>query len=290
MLLLLASILPLGFARTTSAADRTSPLIVNHHFTKLDQIPVEWINAAKTNIRWHYAHTSHGGQLTGGIERIEASNALYDVSIGYSSLPSDPSALCIFDGQETHTYVIPEEYYLTADGMNRTRNVLNHNPIINVSMFCWCGHMELVGSDYVQAYLDSMAVLEQEYPSVTFVYMTGHAQTADAAGHIRYLNNEQIRAHCVNNNKVLFDFAALDSHWFNPGTDEWEYTTYQYGGHDIPIEHPQFHGNEWGHTTYESCEQKGKAVWAMMAILAGWPNYTIGTEQESWSEIKNMFK
>jgi len=36
------------------------------------------------------------------------------------------------------------------------------------------------------------------------------------------------------------------------------------------VEHPHFHGDEAGHTTYESCEQKGKAVWWMTARIAGW--------------------
>jgi len=31
-----------------------------------------------------------------------------------------------------------------------------------------------------------------------------------------------------------------------------------------------FYGNEYGHTTAESCEQKGRAWWWMMAVLAGW--------------------
>jgi hypothetical protein len=69
---------------------------------------------------------------------------------------------------------------------------------------------------------------------------------------------------------VLFDFADLDSWWFNPVSEEWEHSTYDYDGSTVPVEHPQFNGSEAGHTTYESCEQKGRAVWWMMARLAGW--------------------
>jgi hypothetical protein len=36
------------------------------------------------------------------------------------------------------------------------------------------------------------------------------------------------------------------------------------------MEHPHFNGDEAGHTTYSSCEQKGKAFWWLMARIAGW--------------------
>ena len=32
----------------------------------------------------------------------------------------------------------------------------------------------------------------------------------------------------------------------------------------------EFNGDEAGHTTYSSCEQKGRAVWWMLAEISGW--------------------
>ena len=69
-LFILAGVLITGFSDEAAAWDDSSPLIVSHHLTRLDQIPAEWINSVKTNIRWHYAHTSHGGPLTVGCEII----------------------------------------------------------------------------------------------------------------------------------------------------------------------------------------------------------------------------
>jgi hypothetical protein len=152
--------------------------------------------------------------------------------------------------------------------MNMTRAVLDNNPSINVSMWSWCTQLNSYSADQVQAYLDSVAVLEAEYPGVTFVRMTCTAQYADAQGYNRYLRNEQIRQYCEDNEKVLFDFADMDAWWYNGSS--WEYATYDYESQQIPIEHSQFNGDEAGHTTYESCEQKGRAVWWMMARLAGW--------------------
>lgn len=109
-----------------------------------------------------------------------------------------------------------------------------------------------------------MATLEAANPGVTFIYMTSNAQGEWGEGYNRYLRNNQIRDYCNANDKVLFDFADIDC-WYNG-----EQATYEHEGHTVPVEHSQYSGDEAGHTTYESCEQKGKAFWWMMARLAGW--------------------
>ncbi|MBE9491663.1 MAG: T9SS type A sorting domain-containing protein [Bacteroidetes bacterium] len=247
---------------------------------------MSWIDSAQANLKWHYAHTSHGGQLTTGLERIENNDPAYDIARGFSTLPGVPDALCIFDGQEGDTYISPEEYWRTAAGMNLTRDVLNHNPTINVSQWSWCCQPNSYSANDIQAYLDSISVLEAEFPEVTFIYMTGNAQTGPgnhynqnlAQGYNRYLRNEQTRDYCIANNKVLFDFADIDCWWYNSTSEEWELSTYEYwNGSDsvtVPFEHPQYNINQAAHTSYENCENKGKAVWWMMAELAGWDSLT----------------
>jgi hypothetical protein len=274
-----------------------SHLVIDHTCTDLSLIPDQWIDSVQANVRLHYAHTSHGGQLTTGLSRIETADSKYDVTRASGSLPTTPGALCIFDGQEGVTYITPELYWQTAAGMDSTRAVLNHNPTINVSMWSWCCQLTSYTQAQTQAYLDSMTVLEGEYPGVTFIYMTCNAQYTGSQGYNRYLRNQQIRQYCEANENVLFDFADLDAWWYNPDSLRWEFASYQYSDSTVPVEHSQFNVNEAGHTTFESCEQKGKAVWWMMARLAGWSgvsveegsNYQLSTGNRQLSIHPNPF-
>ncbi|OQX74009.1 MAG: hypothetical protein B6D61_11965 [Bacteroidetes bacterium 4484_249] len=97
-----------------------------------------WIDSVQANQKWHYTHTSHGGQLTTGLDRIETGDTAYKYARALSSLPNVTGALCVFDGQEGDSYITPEKYWKITAGMNKTRDVLNHNPTINVSQWSWC--------------------------------------------------------------------------------------------------------------------------------------------------------
>jgi hypothetical protein len=138
----------------------------------------------------------------------------------------------------------------------------------------WCAELNTASVSYVQEYLTAMQTLESEFPDVTFVYFTGSAEIGGDYGYNRYLRNKQIRDFCVANNKVLYDFEDLDCWWYNPTTLQWEHSTYEYNGVTVPVEHPNLAGNDAEHTSYESCDQKGRAAWWMMAMLSGWISTT----------------
>lgn len=254
----------------------SAPCIIDHTCTDISKIPDEWINHVKQDLNVHYAHTSHGEQIVIGLERLSSGAASelpntttftdtynqsnrYKFYIEYCELPSGQDGLCMMDGQQTsycETYITPDLYWEGDYGLNMTRSVLNAFNV-NVSLWAWCTQLDYYGQSEVQNYLDTMAQLEAEYPDVTFVYMTGNAQSSEQN---RLDRNNQIRTYCRDNNKFLFDFADLDC-WYNGE---------QYTENGLPMEHPHFNGDEAAHTTYSSCDQKGRAFWWLMARIAGW--------------------
>ncbi|HUT02410.1 MAG TPA: hypothetical protein VM163_00770 [bacterium] len=250
----LAIFVCLSVGAVTNASEA---IIIDHNCIDLYAVPSDWINEAQDAIKLHYGHTSHGSQLVTGLQRIENDDRSFAVAMSTNGLPEIEGALCMY-----HPSNDPSQYYANTQG------ILDSNPQMNYSMFGWC--CQATDSDWqdiLNEYLDRMQAFEAANPDVTFIYMTGNAQATGESGYNRYRFNEQVRQFCLDNNKVLFDFGDLDC-WFDG-----ELHSYEYDGTMIPSEHPHFNGSEAGHTTYESCEQKGRAFWWMMARLAGWdPN------------------
>ncbi len=56
-----------------------------------------------------------------------------------------------------------------------------------------------------------MSGLEEDFPDVTFVYMTGHLDGNRLTVNL-HLRNEQIRDYCRANEKFLYDFADIESY------------------------------------------------------------------------------
>ena len=264
-----------------AAAFAQEPLIVDHRCTKVEAIPSYWIEQAKL-LTIHYAHTSHGSQITTGAQCLEDLDPTYSFARRASTtegLPpvEDPPALRMYDGNPPETYITPEDYWATEDGKTRTRAVAATGNY-DFSMWSWCGQQSSNSEETTQDYIDTLAQFETEFPSMRFIYMTGHTDGSGEEGNLHQRNN-QVRDYCIANNKVLFDFADIES--YNP---DWDYFLDR--GCD---DYCNYDGGNWAtewcdanpgsdlclscscaHSLAPNCNLKGRAFWWMMARLAGW--------------------
>jgi len=263
-------------------------IIIDHTCTDLSRIPQYWLEQAK-QLTLHYAHTSHGSQVTSGVLNLESLDTYYSVAIRTSSsegLPpaEDPPALRIYDGNPPETYIQPNDYWEGAGAWARTTSVAATGNY-DFSMWSWCGQVSYYSSTQINDYLYRLNQFENEFPGMRFIYMTGHLDGGGSGGTL-HQQNEMIRNYCRNNNKVLFDFADIER--YDPGGVD-----YLDLGADDNCDYDN--GNwaqEWcaahsgsdlcdacscAHSQSLNCNLKGRAFWWMMARLAGWSGETSPT-------------
>jgi len=258
------------------------PMIIDHTCTDISMIPEEWLELAKL-LTIHYAHTSHGSQLVSGAENLESLDSRYSFACRTSRIPGlppeeDPPALRMYDGNPPETYITPEDYWSRPLGRIRTRLVARSGKY-GFSMWAWCGQVSDADSSYIQAYLDAMDRFEGRFPEMRFIYMTGHLDGSGEQGNL-HQRNEQIRAYCKANNKILFDFADIERYdpdgndFLNRGADDG--CNYEGGNwaDEWCAAHPGSELCAWcdcAHSRPLNCNLKARAFWWMMARLAGWP-------------------
>ena len=296
-------LLSMGFTATYAQG-----LIIGHnqaHLEDLKSIPLEWIDSAKANLQIAYWRTSHGGQVLAGMNVLDAfmgGNGIYKREA---------------EKNEGSLYVQSQFGDLSAgeDSWPQTTRDFLYDPAnqeINVIMWAWC---QIVGHDGDQdpGYASKMEGLISEYGPggtkilsgertvpVQFVFMTGHLNGQGEEGRTNQINT-YIRNHCVANNRILYDFADIESYdpddnyflddYCDDGcnylvngertgnwAEEWVVGKVKMDGED-DIAHNEPNGGQWFQSSAEhshplSANKKAYAAWYMFARIAGWEGDT----------------
>ena len=260
--------------------------IIDHNCTDITQIPESAINQAKADLHIAYGHTSHGSQLTDGMSGL----------IGFAnggglglSLPTDIFAWNnggTGGALDLHDYAMSGDCGYYPQWVNETVAYLNNpaNSDVNVIIWSWCGQVDdkyaagTLGSEY----LIPMAQLEVDYPDVSFIYMTGHVDHWDDANN--KAANQMVRDYCITNDKVLYDFAAIESYdpdgtFFDFPHDNCNYyesvtgpllgnwATEWQNSHTVNVD---WYDCNSAHSEPLNANRKAYASWWLWATLAGW--------------------
>ena len=290
---------PMRTAAAPETADTQSnvtaeAIIIDHSSTDITAIPQTWIEEAKRQLHIAYGHTSHGSQLTTGMAALVdfANNG----GLGLA-LPQDIFAYN--SGGTDGALDLREPFGIDAghpEWVNYTTRFLGPpnpetgrgttNPEINAFVWAGCGQVSIyTEQQMLDGYLLPMTQLEEDYPGVVFVYMTGHADGTGERGNL-HQRNQQIRDYCIENGKVLYDFYDIELHdpdenYFGDKavTDSCDYDSDGDGARDgnwaldwqdVHTEGVDWYACDCAHSRALNCNRKAYAAWWLWVRLAGW--------------------
>ncbi len=269
---------------------RDNAIIIDHNCIDISKVPLNWVEQAKQNFILSYGHTSHGSQIVTGMEMLaEDEGSPFQFNNGENSL-------ILYDYTPSGDLGNPDR----SSWADRTRELLNtEGNTINMVMWSWCGQVSDARLEDIHTYTFLMNSLENEFPNVTFIYMTGHLDGTGLNGTL-HNKNEMIRQYCIENKKILFDFADIES--FDPDGNYYLNKNADDGCNYYINGETRNWAEEWcannpakckdcngcAHSHCLNCHNKGKAFWWLLARAAGWDGQASSVEDDTTQYGENV--
>ncbi len=280
----------------------------------LRQIPLQYINAAKSNLHIMYCGTSHSSQTADGMRGMmqykAGDDTLFAVTFNGTPTggaldihyrPSGPYSASDLSHDSTDAQGHTDYFYRTVEYLDSPAY-----SDVNVVMWSWCS---IEGHD-VQTYLDNFQELINMYRAggskgrtaanaVNFVFMTGYARGSDGDTpeppyiHSPYQNHKRIVDYCRANGYFCLDYWSQDTYEYE--TDA--YKPSESGNNNAQhLAYVNSHvlGTDWFQgRSYSSGSvrlpahanqhltgnRRAYAAWWIWARLAGWDGNTADTGQ-----------
>ena len=144
-----------------SGDSRADAVVADHAVVAFfEHIPDEAVENVKTGLRMFYGHTSHGSQIVTGMSMVRDEEPLFDFNNGPGTFYFEEVSDDL--GHNGDVSCVP----ITRARLDEPASD------INLVMWSWCGGVSDNTEEGIDAYLNAMDGLEQDYPGVVFVYMT----------------------------------------------------------------------------------------------------------------------
>ncbi len=284
----------------TGTGALSQPIIVDHtSVNKYQDIPEYYINEVKK--MWvTIPGESHSVAYRTGCTLLEQIDSRFDVNIVDGGTPESytDQHLRISRatwGDVTHEsgwiYEYGEEDWFTSEtAIIRTKAGITycntHDLIISAIGLGWCWDAGISFPDYLSATDEYVSYCETMGYAAKVIFTTGTVE--NASGEIQYtkhLGYESIRDHVKNStDHILFDYADILCY-----DDDGSVNTATWNNHTYPLITAANLGDaSLGHISSAGALRLGKAIWYMMARIAGWNGLPEGDDTEAPTTPSNL--